>query len=122
MALAPTFATLAASANGSGGPAAVPTKLELGKRLYRKYCGPCHALTPALAAGFGTTSGLGTNGGPSLDILRVPYRLSVLSITLPFIGHEEIAHKMKWQQIELVSRYVELVTRKHDIPAQFNDG
>ena len=114
--------TLAASANDSGVPAAAPTKLELGKRLYRKYCGQCHALAPALAVGFGTTNGLGTNGGPSLDSLRVPYRLSVLSITLPFIGHEVVARKMKWQQIEDVSRYVETVTRNHEILAQFNDG
>ena len=122
VALSATFVILGAAANGSGEPAAAPTMLELGKRLYRKYCGQCHALTPALAVGFGTTSGLGTNGGPSLDILRVPYKLSVLSITLPFIGHEEIVHKMKWDQIELVSKYVEVVTRKNEILAQFNDG
>ena len=113
---------LAASTNSSAGPAAVPTKLELGKRLYRKYCGQCHALAPALAAGFGTTNGLGSNGGPSLDILRVPYRLSVLSITLPFIGHETVAHKMTWAEIDLVSAYVATVTRNHEILSVFNDG
>jgi len=113
---------ITASADGSGGPQALPSKLELGKRLYRKYCGQCHALAPALAAGFGTTNGLGTNGGPSLDILRGPYKLSVLSITLPYIGHEGVVHKMKWEQIELVSTYVANVTRNNAIPAQFNDG
>jgi mono/diheme cytochrome c family protein len=121
-ALAATFVALAARANDSSGPAAAPTKLEIGKRLYRKYCGQCHALEPALAVGFGTTNGLGTNGGPSLDILRVPYKLSVLSITLPFIGHETVVHKMTWVQIDVVSRYVETVTRNHEIVAQFNDG
>ena len=52
----------------------------------------------------------------------MPYRLSVLSITLPFIGRETVAHKMTWGQIEVVSSYVEAVTRHHEIPAQFNDG
>jgi hypothetical protein len=35
---------LAAGGAGSGGQAAVPNNLELGKQLYRKYCGQCHAI------------------------------------------------------------------------------
>ena len=106
----------------AGAPVATPTKLELGKRLYRKYCGQCHALSTALAAGFGTENGLGTNGGPNLDFLRVPYKLSILSVTLPFIGHEVLVHKMKWAQTTLVSAYVAAVTKNHDILAQPVDG
>jgi len=98
------------------------TKLELGKRLYRKYCGQCHALTVALAAGFGSNNGLGTDGGPSFDNLRVPFNLSVLAVTQPFIGHERLVHRMKWTEIKEVATFVETVTRRHTILAQNTDG
>jgi len=114
----------ARSARGSGtaaGPVGV-TKLELGKRLYRKYCGQCHALTVALAAGFGSNNGLGTDGGPSFDTLRVPFNLSVLAIRQPFIGHERLVHKMTWEQVKEVSRFVETVTRRHTVLAKNIDG
>ena len=55
---------------------AAPSKLEIGKKVYRKYCGQCHALNEALAAGFGSDKGLGTDGGPSFNNLKVPYNLS----------------------------------------------
>jgi mono/diheme cytochrome c family protein len=107
----------------TGKPAAVPPmKLEQGKRLYRTYCGQCHALTVALAAGFGSNNGLGTDGGPSLDDLRVTFHLSVLSITLPFIGHEVVARRMTRNEIRDVSLFVARVTRDHPIPAQVIDG
>ena len=99
-----------------------PVATNTGKQLYRKYCGQCHALRAALAAGFGSDNGLGTNGGPSFDKLRVPFNLSVLAVTQPFIGHEMLVHKMTWVQIQKVSKYVASVTRKHSVVAQKIDG
>ena len=69
---------------------AVPAGSQLlnGKRLYREYCGQCHALSAALAAGFGNSGGgLGENGGPSFNNLRVPYAYSVEAVTEPTGGH-----------------------------------
>jgi mono/diheme cytochrome c family protein len=106
----------------AGDPVAPPTKQQTGKQLYRKYCGQCHALTAALAAGFGSGNGLGTNGGPSFDHLRVPFNLSVLAVTQPFIGHEVIVHKMKWAQIREVALFVQAATKKHSVVAQNIDG
>jgi hypothetical protein len=121
-ALASASVGYALAADGAGSPSVAATKLETGKRLYRKYCGQCHALTVALAAGFGTENGLGTNGGPSFDNLRVPFNLSVLAVTQPFIGHEVLVHKMTWTQIKEVSVFVETVTKRHSILAQLIDG
>ena len=101
---------------------AAPTKIVTGKQLYRKYCGQCHGLTAALAAGFGSNNGLGTDGGPNLDNLRVSFNLSVLSITLPFIGHEVIVHKMTWTQVREVSKFVAEATKHHSIIALPVDG
>jgi hypothetical protein len=79
------------------------TNLERRRQLYRKYCGQCHALNAALAAGFGTNNGLGTNGGPSFNNLRVPFSLSVLAVKQPFIGHEVLIRKMTWTEITQVA-------------------
>jgi hypothetical protein len=111
-----------AIAGRAAGPSAAPTQLETGKRLYRKYCGQCHALTVALAAGFGSDNGFGTNGGPSFDNLRVPFNLSVVAVTQPFIGHEIIVHKMTWTQIKVVSAFVQTVTKHHSMLALPVDG
>jgi hypothetical protein len=113
--------TFASIAERSAAPHA-SVDLEVGKRLYRKYCGQCHALRVALAAGFGSNEGLGTDGGPSFDLLRVPFNLSVLAVTQPFIGHERLVHKMTWTQVKEVSRFVETVTRHHPVLAQNIDG
>jgi hypothetical protein len=98
------------------------TTLAQGKQLYRKYCGQCHALNAALAAGFGSNNGLGTNGGPSFNNLRVPFSLSVLAVKQPFIGHEVLIHKMTWTQITEVAAFVATVTKHHPVLAQFTDG
>jgi mono/diheme cytochrome c family protein len=116
-ALAPGTATYALAERS-----AAPTKLVTGKKLYRKYCGQCHALKSALAAGFGSNNGLGTDGGPSLDNLRVTFNLSVLSITLPFIGHEMLVDKMSRTEVREVSEFVAAATRHHSILAQAVDG
>src|SRR4029077_15671762 len=89
---------------GAAGQAAVPNKLELGKQLYRKYCGQCHALQAALAAGFGSDKGLGTDGGPSFNNLKVPYNLSIVAVTEQFGGHELVVKRMTWEQLGQVSR------------------
>jgi hypothetical protein len=114
-------ATFGSVTGGTAAPADA-TGLETGKRLYRKYCGQCHALRVALAAGFGSNNGLGTDGGPSFDTLRVPFNLSVLAIRQPFIGHERLVHKMTWTEVKEVSTFVETVTRRHAVLAQQIDG
>jgi len=96
--------------------------LVLGKRLYRRWCGQCHALTPALAAGFGSDNGLGQDGGPSFDTLRVPFNLSVVAVTTPFAGHEIVFTKMTWTEVNQVAKYVETVTKHHTALAQPIDG
>lgn len=122
LAAATVLTTLVVGAHAAVTPTASPATMADGKRLYRKYCGQCHALRVALAAGFGSNNGLGTDGGPSFDRLRVPFRLSVLAIKQPFIGHEKLVHRMTWTQIRQVSTYVAVVTRNHPTPAQNIDG
>ena len=126
LAVSATLASASAASALTSGPAAEPAvasaQLGAGKRLYRKYCGQCHALKTALAAGFGTENGLGTNGGPSFDNLRVPFNLSVVAVTSPFIGHEVLVRKMKWNQVRQVATYVATVTKSHPVPALPTDG
>jgi hypothetical protein len=104
------------------GPSLEPSNMTTGKRLYRKYCGQCHSLTVALAAGFGSNNGLGTDGGPSFETLRVPFNLSVLAVTQPFIGHERLVHKMTWIEIKQVSAFVATATKHHTVLAHNIDG
>jgi mono/diheme cytochrome c family protein len=94
-----------------------PVTLEEGRKLYRKYCGQCHALKEARAVGFGQDKGK-TEPGPSLDNLRVSWNLSVSAIVLAISGHETIQDKMTWVEIEDVSTYVERVTKNNPIPAK----
>jgi mono/diheme cytochrome c family protein len=93
-----------------------PVKLEAGRKLYRKYCGQCHALKAARAVGFGQDK-LSTDPGPAFNSLRVPYNLSVLAIVLSISGHETIQDKMTWKEIFDVSRYLDQVTRGNPILA-----
>ncbi len=93
-----------------------------GKRAYRTYCGQCHALAEALAAGFGAENKFGQDGGPSFNELRVSASLSVSAITELFGGHEIVLKKMNWTQIHDVSAFVEVATKKHPIVAKLTDG
>ena len=93
-----------------------------GKKDYRQFCGQCHALAAALAAGFGAQNKFGQDGGPSFDDLRVSYSLSVQAITGSFAGHEIIVRKMTWQQIYDVSAFVQVATIKHPTVAKISDG
>ena len=107
---------------GSPAPSRASAAPAGGRVLYRRYCGQCHALTAALAAGFGTENGLGTDGGPSFNTLRISFKLSVLALTLPFIGHEVLVRRLNWAQIVTISRYLALVTRGHPQLALSTDG
>ncbi len=93
-----------------------------GRQLYRTFCGDCHALAAARAAGFGTTKGLGPNGGPSLDELRVPYALTITAVEQPTGGHEVVKRKMTWKQVRTVAAWLAAVTKHHPLPALPTDG
>jgi mono/diheme cytochrome c family protein len=90
---------------------------EDGRKLYRKYCGQCHALKAARAVGFGQNKP-NSEPGPSLDSLRVSWNLSVQAIVLAISGHETISQKMTWKEISDVSAFVEKATKTHPIPAK----
>ena len=114
----------ALAAKGSSGAAGTgsPSTLEVGKQLYRQYCGQCHALTQALAAGFGSGSGLGQDGGPSFNNLYVPYNLSIVAVTEQFGGHELVVKRMTWEQLGQVAKFVQIATAKNPYLARISDG
>jgi len=95
-----------------------------GRQLYRKFCGPCHALAEALAAGFGSNkpTGLGKLGGPSFNELRVPYAFSVQAVTEPTGGHEILQRKITSKQLHVVARWLANATRTNPVPAYPTDG
>jgi mono/diheme cytochrome c family protein len=113
--------TLAIAANGSVA-AQKETPLEQGKQLYRQYCGQCHALSQALAAGFGSDKGLGQDGGPSFNNLKVPYNLCIVAVTEQFGGHEIVVKKMTWTQLDQVSAFVNQATKYNPYLARISDG
>jgi mono/diheme cytochrome c family protein len=105
------------------GPSALaPSQLAQGKQLYRKFCGQCHALSQALAAGFGSDTGLGVNGGPSFNDLRVPYTLSYVAVTEQFGGHELVVTRMTYPQLQLVCSFVQAATKANPYLARISDG
>jgi mono/diheme cytochrome c family protein len=125
----PVVAVLAAvavgcalAAHGSTKAGSAPGSLEIGKQLYRKYCGQCHALTEALAVGSGSYHGLGTDGGPSFNNLDVPFALSIDAVTEQFGGHELVVEKISWAQLRQVSSFVALATKTHPYLARISDG
>jgi mono/diheme cytochrome c family protein len=120
--LASVSAGYAVGAGSTHGAAVAPIDPRIGKHLYRQYCGQCHSLIQALAAGFGSDNGLGQDGGPSFDTLRVPFNLSVVAVTTPWAGHEVVNSKMAWTEVKQVARYVEKVTKHHPGLAQPIDG
>jgi len=97
--------------------------LATGRQLYRQFCGKCHALSAALAAGFGeSTNGFGTLGGPSFNELDVPYHYSITAVTLPTGGHEVVRKKITAPQLIRVATYIARVTKGNPIPALPTDG
>jgi mono/diheme cytochrome c family protein len=114
---------LAGSKSGSTAAAGSTNKLVVGKALYRKFCGQCHALSEAQSAGFGCNDcGLGTDGGPSFNNLKVPYDLSVQAITGSFAGHEIVIKKMDFPQIYAVSAFTAAATSSNPYLARESDG
>jgi mono/diheme cytochrome c family protein len=93
-----------------------------GKTLYRKYCGQCHALRAAKAAGFGSNKGLGKDGGPSFNIVRVPFSLSVSLMTQASNGHEQVSRRLKFVQIKQIARFIDTATKGNLVQAQPIDG
>jgi hypothetical protein len=120
--LAATVIGCALAAHGSTSTGSAPGSLELGKQLYRKYCGQCHALTEALAVGSGSYHGLGTDGGPSFNNLDVPFGLSIDAVTEQFGGHETVVKKINWPQLKQVSSFVAVATKTHPYLARISDG
>jgi mono/diheme cytochrome c family protein len=121
------FSAVAATRSiASTSPSAAPATVDLatGRTLYRQFCGKCHALDAALAAGFGSNTkfGFGEYGGPSFNTLRVPYAFSVNSVAQPTGGHEKVKTKMTAKQVHTVAAWIARVTRDHPILAKPTDG
>ena len=118
--------SVSADSTSSAAASAQPTSevLDLGKKSYRQFCGQCHALKEARAVGFGSAKqkGVGEDGGPSFNQLKVSYQMCLASVTMLFGGHEKVVRKMTWQQIKDVSKFVQFATRGHPIVARFSDG
>ena len=114
--------TTSAGASSGASPSISSSRYEAGKRLYRKYCGQCHALREARAVGFGTNDRLGKEGGPSFNNLRVPYGLSVALITQRSNGHERLVHKLTWAQVTTVADFIAAATKTHPLLALPTDG
>jgi mono/diheme cytochrome c family protein len=107
-------------------PAATPVSVDLvtGRKLYRQFCGKCHALDAALSAGFGSSNklGFGEYGGPSFNALRVPYVFSVSAVTTPTGGHEKVRTRINATQLHKVAAFIARVTRHNPVPAKPTDG
>lgn len=108
----------------SSGPA-------MGKALYRTYCGQCHALTAADAAGFGSDNGLGQNGGPTFNNLEVPYNLAIVAVTeqagprgqeIGRRGHKIALEHMTWQQLSDTANFLAAATATNLHSARVSDG
>jgi mono/diheme cytochrome c family protein len=118
IASAHSFATASPSVSTTTGV------LITGRQLYRQFCGKCHALAAAHAAGFGSSSksGLGALGGPSFNELRVPYTFSVTAVTEPTGGHEALRKKISSTQLSKVATFIAKVTSHNPIPPLSTDG
>ncbi len=122
VALAVVVLASAAGVWASSRTQAIQGNVVAGKKGYRTYCGQCHALAEALAAGFGAENKFGQDGGPSFNELKVSATLCISAITELFGGHEIVLRKMNWTQIHDVSAFVEQATKKHPLVAKLTDG
>src|SRR5579863_1468283 len=124
VALAAVPATISFGASRQSAPQAATGigNAALGKQLYRQFCGQCHALAQALAAGFGSAGGLGTLGGPSFNNLHVPYDLAIVAVTEQFGGHELVVKRMTWQQLDTVAAFLAAATKTNPYLARVSDG
>src|SRR5689334_3697407 len=124
--LASAAGVLASNRTAAGPSSAATPALKgdvlAGKKAYRTYCGQCHALAEALAAGFGAENKFGQDGGPAFNELKVSASLCISAITELFSGHEIVLKKMNWTQIHDVAAFVEVATKKHPLVAKLTDG
>jgi len=118
----PSVGTAASTRVTASAPYSSSANLVVGKELYREYCGQCHALSAASAAGFGSNDGLGQFGGPSFNNLRITYSLSLQAINEGFAEHEVVATKLGWKQADQVSAYTAEVTGHNAYPGHISDG
>jgi hypothetical protein len=99
--------------------AKTPPRLEPGRKLYKKFCGQCHALKEAKAIGVGigatgnTDKGVEDLAGPSFDPLRVTAHQSRLAIQGVWDGHSRVITLLTYKDIDLVSEYVQAATKDH---------
>lgn len=121
LAAVPAAYSGASTGSGSTSSGGISSAVQ-GKQLYREFCGQCHALAQALAAGFGSDNGLGQYGGPSFNNLRVPYDLSIVAVTEQFGGHEIVVKKMTWQQLDEVAAFLAAATKNNPYLARVSDG
>jgi mono/diheme cytochrome c family protein len=100
--------------------AQTPARLDGGKKLYRQFCGQCHALKEARAVGAGSANkktGYGEDGGPSFNELKVTAHQCLLAITGVWDGHAVVMTRMTRAEIKLVSDYVQAATKDHKYKA-----
>ena len=113
--------TSEAKASPNAASAQVPARLNGGKKLYRQFCGQCHALKEARALGQGVgktnKKGYGEDGGPSFEELRVTAHQCKLAIVGVWDGHAKVMTLMTRSEINLVSDYVQAATRDHKYKA-----
>ncbi len=67
-------------------------------------------------------AGVGEDGGPSFNPLKISYAMCMASVTMLFGGHEKVIRKMTWAQLKDVARFIQSATRTHPIVAKFSDG
>jgi mono/diheme cytochrome c family protein len=129
LAVAAVLAVSAVASTGSlatGTRTAAPVEADLvtGRKLYRQFCGKCHALDAALSAGFGSSNklGFGEYGGPGFNALQVPYAVSVSAVTTPTGGHGKVRTRINAMQLHRVAAFIARVTRHNPVPAKPTDG